>query len=465
MEKPMSTVPTILICDDDPIFHLALKQTLKSRFECRSAYNADEAEAILRNHRFDIVLLDVQMRTGDEGLKAITRLKDADPDASIVMSSGLADYETVKRAMMLGARDYVVKDADPEALIHTLSRVLETRKLIHRKEQQNFEAVSHQGKQVLVGKSAAMQTLRRMIEKIRVSSANVLIFGETGAGKEVVARQLRGSLEDGSLAPFMAIDSSTIQSSTAESLLFGHEKGAFTGAERQSKGIFEEADGGIVYFDEIANMPLDIQSKLLRVIQEKEFSRMGSSRLIASSFRVVCATNKNLEEMSQKGLFKDDLLQRLNVLPISIPPLRERTDDIPLLVEHFRPKELRFAPATLEALQDYSWPGNVRELSNVIAYVAAMTESNEIEPADLPPKIRDASQKRAAGPGATADGKALDTGSFYERIAQFEKKLLNDAYLQSEANISRMAMSLGMDRSHLYTKLREHGIHPSKAKN
>lgn len=454
---------TVLICDDDPIFHLAIKQTLKGRFECRSAFNADEAEAILRNHRFDIVLLDVQMRTDDEGLKAITKLREIDPDASIVMSSGLTDFETVKQAMILGACDYLVKDADPQALIHTLEKVLETRRLIHRKEQQNFEAAGYQDKQVLVGKSAALQSLRKMIEKMRMSPANVLIFGETGAGKEVVARQLRGKLHDGSLAPFVAIDSSTIQSSTAESLLFGHEKGAFTGAERQTKGIFEEADGGIVYFDEIANMPLDIQAKLLRVIQEKEFSRLGSSRVIASSFRVVCATNKNLEEMCKQGLFKDDLLQRLNVLPISIPPLRERIDDIQLLVEHFQPKGLHFTSATIEMLQAYSWPGNIRELSNVIAYVTTMAESSEIEPADLPPKIRDASTHEAAKRSAAHELGAVN-GSFYEQVASFEKNLLLGEYSKKEGNVSRMALSLGMDRSHLYTKLREYGIHTKKEK-
>jgi two-component system nitrogen regulation response regulator NtrX len=453
----MSHLPTVLICDDDPVFHLALKQNLKGKFECRSAYNTDEADAILRNHRFDIVLLDVQMRTVDEGLKAIARLNAIEPDASVVMSSGLTHYEIVRKAMLQGASDYVVKDADPEALVHALERVIETRKLIQRKEQQNFEVEAQQRKHQLVGKSAGIQNLKRMIEKIRMSPANVLIYGETGSGKEVVARQLRGSLEDGSLAPFIAVDSSTIQSSTAESLLFGHEKGAFTGAEKQAKGIFEEADGGIVYFDEIANMPLDIQAKLLRVIQEKEFSRLGSSRLIESSFRVVCATNKDLEEMARNGLFKDDLLQRLNVLPITIPPLRERTEDITLLVEHFKRDGLSFAESATRALEAYSWPGNIRELANVIAFVTAMAEGNEIEESDLPPKIRDAAGKRAAASANAA------SGSFYERIAQFEKTLLTQAYAQCDGNISKLAISLGMDRSHLYTKLREHAIHPAKA--
>ncbi|MDR3605745.1 MAG: sigma-54 dependent transcriptional regulator [Oligoflexia bacterium] len=457
----MNSPARVLICDDDPIFHLALKQSLKGHFDCRSAYNADEAEAILRNHRVDIILLDVQMRTGDEGLRAIARLKAVEPEASIIMSSGLTDFETVRKAMILGASDYVVKDSDPETLIHSLQRILEKRKLVHRQEQQNFEVVSQQKRHILVGESKGIVALRRMIEKMRGSPANVVIFGETGAGKEVVARQLRGSLEDGSLAPFVSVDSSTIQSSTAESLLFGHEKGAFTGAERQVKGVFEEADGGIVYFDEIANMPLDIQAKLLRVLQEKEFTRLGSTRLIQSSFRVVCASNKDLEEMSKKGLFKDDLLQRLNVLPLSIPPLRERAEDIPLLVEHFKRSEFVFAQSALDALKAYPWPGNVRELINVIAYVTTMAEENEIEEADLPPKIRDSAEKRtAAGAQAEPDTESPTSHeeSFYEQVARFERKILTQAYAQNAGNVSRMALRLGMDRSHLYTKLREHKI-------
>jgi DNA-binding NtrC family response regulator len=455
----------ILICDDDPLFQMAVKQTLRTFGECRTAYNTDEALAIIRNQSIDLLLLDVEMRTPDEGLKALPKIKEIDPDIAIVMSSGRTDFDTVREAMRLGASDYIPKDFEPEEMIHTLNQVFERRRLIRSKEQQNFETVSTQRQHSLVGESAPIKNLKKMIEKIRNSQANVVITGETGTGKEVVARQLRKTLPDGTLEPFVAVDSATIQSSTAESVLFGHEKGAFTGADRSVKGVFEEADGGVVYFDELANMPLEIQAKLLRVLQEKEVLRLGSTKALKLDFRVVCASNKNLEEMVKEGRLKDDLYQRLCVLPLHLLPLRERKEDIPLLVTHFTQRHavnatpLTFTPVALEALQNYSWPGNIRELSNVIAYLVTMTESNEIDLPDLPPKFRDLrppanSQVEHKGKGQT----------FYAQVADFEKNILQNEYQACSGNISKIALSLGMDRSHLYTKLKEYGIHSARAK-
>jgi DNA-binding NtrC family response regulator len=445
--KPL---PSLLICDDDSLFHLAVKQAVKERHQCRSAYNTDEALAIVRNHPVDAVLLDVEMRTPDEGLHAIAKLRAEDPDLAIVMSSGRSDFETVREAMRAGAADYVPKDFLPNDLLHVLERAAERRSLLRRREQQNLEVSRQQRQHVLIGETPQMSALRSTVERIRKSPANAVIFGETGTGKEAVARQLRGTLPDGSLAPFVAVDASTIQSSTAESVLFGHEKGAFTGADQATRGIFEEADGGIVYFDEIANMSLDIQAKLLRVIQEKEFVRLGSSRTVQSDFRVICATNRNLEELCAKGLFKDDLWQRLNVLPVELPPLRERSEDIPLLADHFLKKQarpLRFSQQALEVMKSYAWPGNVRELANLVAYVAAMSDDEEIGAQILPAKFR-------------ATPKSADEATFYDKVAVFERELLAAEYLRSEKNISKMAQRLGMDRSHLYSKLKDHGIHP-----
>jgi DNA-binding NtrC family response regulator len=451
-------LPIVVICDDDATFHLAVKHTLKGRYDCRSAYHGDEALALVRNHPVAVLLLDIQMRTHDEGLRYLPRLLEADPDLAIVMSSAMTDFPTVREAMRLGAVDYVPKDFDPDDLGLTIARVLERRQLLLRQERQNYEVSSVQRRHVMIGETPAMTALRRTIEKFRASGANVLITGETGTGKEVVARQLRGTLPDGSLAPFVAVDSATIQSSTAESLLFGHERGAFTGAERTTKGIFEEAHGGIVYFDEIGNMPLDIQAKLLRVLQEKEITRMGSSRVIELEFRVVCATNRDLEAMARAGQFKDDLLQRLNVLPVSLPPLRERAADIPALAAHFAAQERgteapRFTPEALSAFHAYDWPGNIRELCNTVAYLLTMAETNEIDLADLPPRIRD----RAARLAPTASPRS--GGTFYAQVGEFERGILSRAYSEHEGNVSRMALALGMDRSHLHHKLKEHGIH------
>lgn len=464
----MSRLPQLLICDDDTTFHLAVKQALKGKCDFRSAYNSDEAKVVLTKNPVDIVLLDVEMRTPDEGLMALKTFRETDPDVAIVMSSGRSDFETVREAMRSGATDYIVKDSEPDSLWHVLKRALETQKLKQRNEQQNFEVSTHQRQHVLIGQSPKIQALRKIIDKVRLSPANVVIHGETGTGKEVVARQLRRTLPDGSLVPFIAVDSSTIQSATAESLLFGHEKGAFTGADKMTKGIFEEAHGGIVYFDEIANMPLEIQAKLLRVIQEKEFVRLGSSKVIQSDFRVICATNRDLEEMVKKGQFKDDLLQRLNVLPIDLSPLRDRTDDIPLLVDHFLARQSEFRPGmrltdeALDVLKGYAWPGNIRELSNLIAYVAAMADRNEVDVADLPPKFRDRTRIADSSSQGSGQNSADSTGTFYERVAKLEKEILTTEYQKHDGNISRLALNLGMDRSHLYTKLKEHAIHVTK---
>ncbi len=460
----MKNAATILVCDDDPLFHLTLKHALQSKFEIRSAYNGDEALAIIRNHSIDILLLDIQIRSGNEGLTYIPKFKDCDPDLTIIMSSGLTDFATVREAMRLGAADYVAKDAGPDEIEHAVRRTLEKRFLVQRTQQQNSETMRQQQQHLLVGSSPAILNLRKIIERVRKSPANVVITGETGTGKEVVARQLRGTLPDGSIAPFVAIDSATIQSSTAESILFGHEKGAFTGAEKMTKGVFEEANGGIVYFDEIANMPLDIQAKLLRVLQEKEVSRLGSARTMKLDFRVVCASNQDLDKMVAEGRFKHDLLQRIGVIPIALPPLRERKEDLPLLLEHFARRHLppggslTFTEGAIEVLSNYSWPGNIRELSNVVAYLAAMTEGTEVDLADLPPKLRDAARPERLSAAETAS----DNASFYDRVAGFEKKLLTDAYAIHGNNISKMALALGMDRSHLYSKLKEYGIHTAR---
>jgi two-component system nitrogen regulation response regulator NtrX len=468
----MPKLPQILICDDDAVFQLSVKQALKGECECRTAYNADEALAILRNHPVDVLLLDIQMRSPTEGLRFIPRFLEVDPELAIAMVSSLKDFASVREALVLGASEYLGKDMGQDELRHAIGKLLERRRLLQRSEQQSFEVASEQKRHVLVGQSPAIRELRRTLEKIRESSAPVVIHGETGTGKEVVARQLRRALPDGSLAPFVAIDSSTIQSSMAESILFGHEKGAFTGAERATKGIFEEANGGIVYFDEIGNMPLDIQAKLLRVLQEKEVARLGSTKVMQLEFRVVCATNRDLGEMARHGSFKDDLLQRLNVLPIGLPPLRERKEDIPLLVEHLVKGSLgeradgrrpRFGEEAVRALQAYAWPGNVRELANVIAYVMTMAEGPEIEMADLPPRLRDAANESARmAPQASKSG---GDATFYAQVAEFESALLKREYAKLDGNVSRLALVLGMDRSHLYTKLREYGIHAAKPRS
>jgi len=443
------------------MYHLALRQLLKKDFDVLSAYNTEEAQAIVKNRKIDLLLLDVRINTARDGLDCIPKLKALDEELTIVMLSGLKEFETVREAMRLGATDYLAKDVDADELLHIISRIFERKALIIRQQQLGAESRREAKRFNLVGDAPGMQSLKRLVERARHSMTNVVIHGETGTGKEVIARLLRSENPDGSIAPFVAVDSATIHGNTAESILFGHEKGAFTGADKLKKGIFEEAHGGIIYFDEIANMPLDIQAKLLRVIQEKEVTRLGAARSIPLEFRVICATNKDLLGLVKQGLFKEDLYQRLNVIPIMIPALRERKEDVPLLLNHFSERYsqnnrvLNFTDEVVEFLSAYDWPGNVRELSNLVSYLYAMCESDSIEVADLPPQLRDAI-------AAPARVQTPDSSTFYERISGFENQILREEYDRCQGNISRLALKLGMDRSHLYTKLRIYGIHGMK---
>ena len=447
--------PLLLICDDDVSFQLAFRHSLRSFADVITANNGDEAVAILKNRRVDLVLLDIKMRRENEGLDYLPILREIDSEMSILILSGIHEFDVVRQALTKGANDYLLKSLDPQEIHHAIKRALQQRASHIKLSQQSGEAKTFHKKHILVGSSKQLQDIRKLLSKMRPSRANVIIFGETGSGKEVVARLLREEREDGSLSPFVSIDSATIHKETAESILFGHEKGAFTGADKPRKGIFEEADGGIVYFDELANMSLDIQAKLLRVLEEKEVTRLGSARAIPVSFRVVCASNKNLEAMVREGKLKEDLYQRLSVLPISLPPLRERITDIPELLEHFssvhsvNDRHLQFSKDAIDVLCGFSWPGNVRELSNLVAYLYAMKEDDDVDVVDLPAKIKMSSRDLSL---------ASTQKTFYERMSDFERRLLTEEFEACAGNVSRMAQRLGIDRSHLYTKLKAHGI-------
>lgn len=460
------SLPRVLICDDDRNIHLALKSALGQHYDFKSAFHGDEALLILKKNQIDLVLLDMEIRTPSEGLDLIPRIREVQSETKIIIFSGRADFELVRNAMKLGAHDYVIKDSGASALEHVFKKAFEHKGLQTKQIQLQREIRTSAKEKVLIGKSPSIEKIRRQLERARLSQAPVLISGETGTGKEVLARLLRKTLEDGSFEPFVSVDSSTIQSSVAESVLFGYEKGAFTGAEKTTRGLFEEADGGCIYFDELGNMPLEIQNKLLRVIQEKEVLRIGSARPLALDFRVICATNRDLEALSSEGKFKDDLFQRLNVLQIHLPPLRERTEDIPELLEHFTEvhanglERIRFLPETVALIQRHPFPGNIRELSNLVLNLYSMCDETMISPLDLPPRFQN--PKAGAGPAKTAtNGVDIDLSqSFYDAVEGFEKVYLGKAFSKFEGNVSKMASELGMDRSYLHRKLKNYGIHP-----
>ncbi|NBU19889.1 sigma-54-dependent Fis family transcriptional regulator [bacterium] len=456
----MTLLPKLLVCDDDRILHSALRLAFRGKYEIVSSYHGDEALIFLKKQSFQAVILDIRIRTQDEGLKYIGRFRELDSDMAIIMVSGIHDFSIVKEALKLGADDYIIKDSQADDWTLALNRVLERKSLEKRSEIYDRETVRSEKKNVFIGKSPQIEALRKQVIRARECSAPILIQGETGTGKEVIARLLRQGSQEKRPQPFVAVDASTIQSSVAESLLFGYEKGAFTGADQTTRGLFEEADGGIIYFDEMANMPLSIQNKLLRVIQEKEVMRLGSSRAISLDFRIVSATNRDLHQMVKEGQFKDDLFHRINVIPILIPPLRERKEDIPLLIEYFLStqrarRSLRFSEDALFYLEQYSWPGNVRELSNLISFLMSMAEGDEIDVADLPAKFKDS---------FSFSQRVENSQGFYKKVQEFEKKLLCESYLQCKGNVSQLALHLDMDRSHLYHKLKEYQIHSVKVK-
>jgi DNA-binding NtrC family response regulator len=453
----------ILICDDDSTFQLATKLVLTKQagHRCHTAKNTDEAWVILKKQKIDILLLDIEMRTREEGLEFLPRVRELDPDLPIIMSSGRTDLESVRRALRAGAWDYSPKDASPDDLLHSVLQALQhlkDRREVSLSQAEIRRSARHDS---ILGDSEPARRLRSMLQKFSRSDAPVLIYGETGTGKELAARSLRPIRADGSLAPFVAVDSATIQGTMAESILFGHEKGAFTGAEKTVRGLFEEADGGVVFFDELANMPLAIQQKLLRVIQEKEVVRLGSHRPIPVQFRVICASNQDLEKLVNEGRFQADLYQRLNVLPLRLPSLAERREDIPLLAIEFLKRaqpSWSFSDEAIQSLTHYSWPGNIRELQNVISYAVTMADGPELDVGDLPERLR------AGVPltlSAAEPGLALD-GGFYAQVLAHEAKLLKSALETPYRSVSELAERLGMDRSHLYTKLKQHGLKPPR---
>lgn len=456
----------ILIVDDDKGIHIASKYVLKEKYDCVSAYNGDEAKIILQSQPVDVVLLDIHMRRHEEGLEYLPQLKECDQDIDVIIVSSNTELDLASRAIRTGASAYLLKEHSADQLIITIESVLKKREILRENQHYVRDRKRVLEKNQIVGTSSAIKQLMKDIEKVRRSPANVIITAETGCGKELVARHI-GAVDN---KPFVAVDSATITSTMAESILFGHEKGAFTGAVAQQKGLFEEANGGTIYFDEIVNMPLEIQAKLLRVIQEKEVTRLGSTKVIPLSFRVICATNKDLEKLAAEGKFKDDLYQRLNVISLRIPPLRERGEDIALLANHFlRFYRTEYSPknisdSALEMMAKYSWPGNVRELGNLMANLCTMISDQEmIEVEDLPAKIRDQAIRNpiaVASPTVSLKDVFTDPNmDFYRYMHSVEGRVLGDLYKMYEGNISQMSKNLRISRSHLYSKLHAHQIH------
>jgi two-component system, NtrC family, nitrogen regulation response regulator NtrX len=442
----------VLIVDDEASIRRSLAGILSDEgYRTAEAPDGDAALAEMRGDAMpDAVLLDIAM-PGRDGVAVLEELQRSWPSVPVVMMSGHGTIETAVRATQLGAFDFLEKPLSIEKLLLTLRHALERSRLERENQRLRAEAVrAHE----ILGESAVIQKLKEQIRIAAPTNGWVLITGENGTGKELVARQVHVQSRR-SEQPFVEVNCAAIPEELIESELFGHEKGAFTGAIVQKRGKFELADRGTIFLDEIADMSLRTQAKILRILQEHKFERVGGTETIEVDVRVIAATNKSLEKAIQDGSFREDLYYRLNVIPFHVPPLRERREDIPELVRAFveefcresgaQPKEI--SQRALVALQAYHWPGNVRELRNVIERLVLLTPEPRIRPEDLPDEVR-------GGPR----NEARDGGSLDEARRAFEREFLTERLREHGWNISRTAEAIGIARESLSRKLRQFGI-------
>jgi two-component system nitrogen regulation response regulator NtrX len=442
----------ILVIDDERSIRETLSEILTDEGYAVTAVESGE-DGLRRflEEAFDLVFLDVWLRDRD-GLSLLEAADGRLSEVPVVMISGHANVETAVRAVRLGAYDFLEKPLSLERVVLTAQKAIERRDLLA--EVAKFRG-RRESESELLGESAPMRKLREEIARVAPTDARVLITGENGTGKELVARHIH-RLSERREAPLVEVNCAAIPEDLIESELFGHSRGSFTGASEDRRGKFEEADGATLFLDEVADMSAKTQAKVLRALQEGRFTRVGGSRAIASDARVLSATNKTLAEEIRRGAFREDLYFRLAVVPIHVPPLRERTDDIPLLAGHFlreasarfgrKPKSL--SAAAVEALKTYRWPGNVRELKNLIERLMILSPSEEVQREDLPSEFRE---------GELAET-AVGQAPLRDARDDFERRYILAALKKNRGNVSRTAEALDLERSNLYRKLKAYGI-------
>jgi len=451
---------TILLVDDESHILELLSVALEDeKYRILQAKNGKEALIQFKKEKPYLVLLDIRMPDLD-GLEVLRQIKESSRTSSVIMMSAYGAMETVLEAIKRGAYDYLTKPIDLEKVKVLARRALEAQKLAEEVTSLRSKVKEKYQLENIVGKHPKMFEVYKMIGRVMDNKATVLIFGGTGTGKEVVARAIHfnGPLKD---EPFIAVDCASLPSDLLESELFGHEKGAFTGAVAQKMGKFELANKGTLFLDEIGNLTLATQVKLLRFMQEKRIERVGGTKPIELDVRIITATNLDLEKAVKEGSFREDLYYRLNVITIPLPPLRERRDDIPLLVEHFlqkyrsesKRKTKYVLPETMDLLMRYDWPGNVRELENVIERATVIGKSEAILVEDLPLRIQ--KQKVASESGLDISSKKL---FFEQRVENFEKKLIIDALEKTNWIQTKAAELLGTSRNIVKYKMKKYGI-------
>ncbi len=449
----------ILVVDDEERIRQSLNGILKDEgYEVLEAKDGLQALKQIETEPPELVLLDIWM-PGMDGMEVLERMKGQIPNLPIIMISGHGNIELAVKAAKLGAYDFIEKPLSLEKVLLTVNNAL----LFSKLEQENRALRQEiRRKYEIVGNSPEIQQLKEQIKIVAPTNGWVLINGENGTGKELVARGIH-ALSLRADKPFVEVNCAAIPEELIESELFGHEKGSFTGALTKKRGKFDLANGGTIFLDEIADMSLKTQAKILRILQEQKFERVGGTEMIYVDVRVIAATNRDLKEEIQKGKFREDLYYRLNVIPIGVPPLRDRKTDIPLLVEHFiaefcleNNKELKkISPGAMGLLVAYSWPGNVRELKNIVERMVIMTRGAVVEAKDVPDPIQQQ-------PKTPMEFSFFEFGLLKDARREFEKRFIMKKLMENDENISKTAEVIGIERSNLHRKIRSYGIETKK---
>lgn len=456
-DQIMTNKKTILVVDDDDA-HRTMLKTLLSGWGCSvtAAGDGDEAVAQVHERPFDLILMDIRMAKVS-GLAALSEIKSFNPAIPVVIMTAYASVETAKEALKKGAYDYLTKPLDFDELRLVMERAMEHRHLKEENRRLRESLGIRFDLRSLIGRSRAMTALLETVAQVAPSEATVMITGESGTGKEMIA----GAIHYNSLrrdGPFVKINCAAITETLLESELFGHEKGSFTGADRRKEGKFRQAEGGSIFLDEVSEMSLGMQVKLLRVLQERELTRVGGDEVIRVNVRVIAATNRNLLQDIAAGRFREDLYYRLNVVTLHLPPLRERREDIPLLAQHFlahfaeinRKAIKGFTPQAMDRLLRYDWPGNVRELMNAVERGVVLSRSERLDETDLPLLAADEDSSGRMQMPSPAAGEAS--------LGEMEKATILKTLEAAEGNKSEAARRLGITRRTLHQKLKKWGM-------
>ncbi len=448
----MNTKPLILIAEDEDLMRAIISRLLEEAgYRVAAAASAEEALEVFAAEDVAVTLTDIRM-AGMDGLALLDRVKDVDSEALVVVMTAYSSVDSAVAALRKGAFDYVTKPFVNEDLLQSVKNAIRQRELFRENRHLRRELDRRYSFSEIIGTSEALQQVFRLVEKVAATNTNILIQGESGTGKELIARAIHHN-SPRSDRPFVAINCGALPETLLESELFGHTKGAFTGAVATRSGLFRSAEGGTVFLDEIGEITPAMQVRILRAVQEHEVTPVGSSAPVPFDARIICATNRDLEREVTEGRFREDLFYRLNVIEIHLPPLRERREDIPLLARHFITRTARgqsqveksFEPAAMSALINYAWPGNVRELQNAIERAFTLS-ADAIDLDSLPPRVRDSASREAV----------RDPDGLRPTLAEVERRYILETLAATNQDKARAANILGIDLSTLYRKLKRY---------